>query len=82
MSGWFSLFTYRSSAKGFFILLPSKILFKLFYSRNKKLLSKDKNLDRAFYIQLQHETATNIIRLKGILINILRQCDRLFWVCQ
>lgn len=72
----------RLSAKGFLRLLPSKPLIKQFYSRNNNLLSEDKNLNRAFQIQLQHETTTNTRGLKGFLISILKQHDRLFWVCQ
>lgn len=63
-------------------MLPPKPLIKQFYPGNNKLLSEDKNLNRAFQIQLQHETITNIKRLKAFLINILKQHDRLFWVCQ
>lgn len=71
-------FRERLSAKGFLRLLPSKPLIKQSYSRNNNLLSEDKNLNRAFQIQLQHETTTNIRGLKGFLISILKQHDRLF----
>lgn len=68
----------KISAKGFFRMLPSKPLTKQFYSRNNQSLSEDKNLNRAFQIQLQDETTTNIKRLKGFLISILKQHNRLF----
>lgn len=56
----------------------SAMLIRLFYSRSNNLLSKDKNLNTTFQIQLQHGTTTNIKGLKDFLISILRQYDRLF----